>query len=88
MLSLKKAQDVMGPHVLTTRSFQVLSTEMGLIQPCCARAPKAVPSVIVTMLLFPAWPWGEAVPLLGPAAPVPASRTADLLHARTSWQQQ
>lgn len=80
----------MGPNVLTTHSFQVLLTEMGLpIHPAllCVCTPKAVPSVVVTVLLFPAWPRGEAVHPLGPAAPVPASRRADLLHGQTSWQQ-
>lgn len=74
----------MGPNVLTSRCFQVLLTEMGLpIHPAllCARTPKAVPSVIVTMLLFPAWPWGEAVHPLGLAAPrlLPGERICSVL---------
>lgn len=53
----------MGPDVLTIRSFQVVLTEMGLpIHPAllCARTPEVMPSVFVTMLLFSAWPEGEA----------------------------
>lgn len=74
----------MGPNVLTSRCFQVLLTEMGLpIHPAllCARTPKAVPSEIVTMLLFPAWPWGEAVHPLGLAAPrlLPGERICSVL---------
>lgn len=58
----------MGPNVLTTRSFQVVLTEMGLpIHPALLRAhtPKVMPSVVVTELLFSAWPQGEAICMLG-----------------------
>lgn len=42
--------------------------EMGLpIHPALLHAhpPKVTPSVVVTTLLFSAWPWGQAVCVLG-----------------------
>jgi len=54
----------MGHNVLTSRSFQVLLTEMGLpIHPAPLRAhtPKAMPPVVVTTPRSSAWPRGEAL---------------------------
>lgn len=80
----------MGPNVLTTRSFQVVLTEMGLpIHPALLRAhsPKVTPSVVVTVLLFSAWPRGQAVHAGSQRHQRLLSGAAGPLRSRTSWQQ-
>lgn len=80
----------MGPNVLTTHSFQVVLTEMGLpIHPALLRAhtPKVMPSVAVTVLLFSAWPQGEAVYAGSQWYQHLLSAEAGPLCSWTSWQQ-